>query len=350
MRKLIGMLAVVLFGGGCGHNIDDCRNTRTCTPPPDAGVVVIVSDAGAECNGVCAPAVADIAGWSLEPFVLWRGSVMKVPNPQCPGNTKPTQFWYSTPDQTPLPCPSCSCEPSTGSCALPETVTVSASPVCPSEAGDAGVSFDPPSDWDGGCTTNDAIAAVDCDGGPCLATVGPMVLIDAACAPTQAVIPKIVTWEFAAYGCGLSTNNGTCSDIDQVCAPKPPFAVGFSLCVSRQGNDPLVECPPGYLPGGVFYLSGDDERGCSPCECGEPQGDSCASFVSLYSDDACAAPAGSVKALSSGPMCVSIPDSSTLGSKQASPPTYTPGTCQPSGGQPTGSVKANDPWTFCCQE
>ncbi len=347
---MIGIFGAVMFCAGCSHDAEDCRNTRTCQPPPDAGVVVLVSDAGVECNGVCAPALADIAGWSSEPFILWRGQAMKVPTPQCPGDTKATQFWYSTPDQTPLSCPTCACEPSSGSCALPGAVAVGASPVCPSDAGDAGVPFDPPSDWDGGCTANDAIAAVDCDGGPCLATVGPMVPIDAECASTQAVVPKIVTWGFAAYGCAVSTNNGTCGDMSQVCAPKPPSAVGFSLCVSRQTDDPLVECPPGYPHWNVFYLGADDERGCSPCECGEPQGDSCASYVSLYSDDACTAPVGSVTALSSGPMCVSIPDGSPLGSKQASPPTYAPGTCQPSGGEPTGSVKMSDPFTFCCQE
>jgi hypothetical protein len=212
---MMGILAAVMVCAGCSHDADDCRNTRTCPSPP-----VAASGIGAECNGVCAPAVADIAGWSLQPSILWRGSVMKLPTPQCPPHARPTQFWYSDPDQTALSCPTCSCEPSTGSCALPETVSVSTSPVCPSDVSDAGVPFDPPSGWDGGCTTNDAIAAVECDGGPCLATVGPMAPIDAGCAPAQAVVSKIVTWGFAAYGCAVSTNNGTCNDIGQVCAPR----------------------------------------------------------------------------------------------------------------------------------
>ncbi len=32
----------------------------------------------------------------------------------------------------------------------------------------------------------------------------------------------------------------------------------------------------------------------------------------------------------------------------AGAPIYTPGTCQASGGEPTGSVKPLDPFTFCC--
>jgi hypothetical protein len=350
MRGLIGILAVVLFACGCGHAIDDCHNTRTCPPPPDAGVVVVVSDAGVECNGTCAPAVADIAGWSTHPVALWRGPATKLPTPQCPPQTSSTQFWYSAPDQTPLSCPTCSCKPSTGSCSLPGTVTVSSSQSCPGDA-DAGAPFDPPSEWDGGCTTNDAIAAVDCDGGPCLATVGPLAPMEAGCAPSQAVVAKVVTWGLVAYACAISTNDGTCGDLGEVCAPTPPPALGFSLCVSRQGADPLIHCPPGYPHQDVFYLGGDDERGCAPCECGPPQGDSCSSsLVSFYTDDACTVQVGSVMATSAGPMCVSIPDDSPLGSKQASAPTYTPGTCQPNGGEPTGSVKTSDPFTFCCQE
>jgi hypothetical protein len=350
MRKLISLLAIVIFCNACADGADDCYNTLTCPLPPGAGVIVVVSDAGVECDGLCVPALADIGGWSAQPVMLWQGPIMKLPSPQCPQNIKPTQLWYSDPDQTPLSCPSCSCGPSSAACALPETVAVSASPVCPIDATDAGVPFDPPIAWDGGCTTNDAMAAVECDGGPCLAVVGPMLPVDAECAPSQAVVPKIVTWTFAAYGCAITTNGGTCKEPGRVCAPTPPSVDGFSICVSRQGDDPLLLCPPGYPHRSIFYLGGDDERGCAPCECGEPQGDSCESFVSLYSDNACTAPVGSVMALSSGPMCVSIPDSSPLGSKQASPPTYTPGTCQPSGGEPTGSVKTSDPFTFCCQE
>jgi hypothetical protein len=54
-------------------------------------------------------------------------------------------------------------------------------------------------------------------------------------------------------------------------------------------------------------------------------------------------------ATSSGPACVSVPAASSLGSKQASAPIYTPGACQPSGGENTGSVQPVDPFTFCCR-
>lgn len=351
MLKRISVLALALLCTGCPNSAGDCHNTLSCEPV-DAGpaVVYVASDAGVECNGVCVPGFADIGGWSAHPFMLWQGPIMKIPTTQCPQNISPTQLWYSIPEQASMSCPTCSCNPSTGMCMLPDTMTLSASPVCPSDVGDAGVPLDPPSSWDGGCNTNDAIVAADCDGGSCLAVVGPMIPVNTGCTPTQAVVPKNLTWTLAAYGCAGSTNGGTCKDPGQVCAPTPPSLDGFSICVSRQGDDSLLLCPPGYPSRSVYYLSGDDTRGCSACECGPPEGDVCSSLVSFYSDDACSVQAGSVMSLSSGPTCVSIPTNAPLGSKQASAPIYSPGTCQAGGGEPTGFVKPLDPFTFCCRQ
>jgi hypothetical protein len=354
MRTVIGFLGVVMLGSGCGDSADDCHNTRSCPPPPDAGVTVVYlpSDAGLECNGVCVPAVAD-TGWSPLPFVFWQGTTKDLVRTNCPAEApNKSQLYYATPDQTPLSCSPCFCEPSTGSCVQPTTVSVGASSVCPGDVGDAGVPFDPPGDWDGGCTTNDAIAAVDCDGDPCLATVGPVTPTNAMCAPIQPVrVPKHVTWANAAFACGGGTNLGACEDPGEICAAAPStLPAGFSICVSIDGDDPIVMCPAGYPIPHVYYLGGDDNRGCADCQCRPPQGDSCSSLVSFYTDDACTMQVGSVTAASAGPMCVSIPEGSPLGSKQASAPVYTPGTCQPSGGGPTGSVEPKHPVTFCCRQ
>jgi hypothetical protein len=350
---VIGLMATVVFGSGCGDSADDCNNTRSCPPPPDAGVTVIyvTPDAGVECNGVCVPAVAD-TGWSPLPFVFWQGTTTNPVFTNCPERApNRSQLYYATPDQTALSCPTCACGPSMGSCALPASVNVSASPVCPSDAGDAGVPFDPPSAWDGGCTTNDSIAAVDCDGGPCLATVAPMMPINAACAPTEAVGSKIVTWANTAFACAGGTDNGACEDPGAVCAAAPStLPTGFSICVSVDGDDSVVMCPAGYPLRSVYYLGGEDDRGCADCECGPPQGDACSSLVSFYADDACSMELGAVTATSSAPACVSVPADSPLGSKRASAPIYTPGTCQPSGGEPIGSIEPKHPVTFCCQQ
>jgi len=49
-------------------------------------------------------------------------------------------------------------------------------------------------------------------------------------------------------------------------------------------------------------------------------------------------------------MCVDIPAGAALGSKTASAPAYQAGTCQPSGGGPSGDVDYVGPSTFCCTE
>jgi hypothetical protein len=320
-----------------------------CSPGPDAGptVVYVVSDAGVRCNGACVPVSDNSLGWSPEPFVFWKGAATSVPKSKCPQSAPhPSQPWYSNPDQTPMSCPACSCAPSTGVCLPPASVTVSASPVCPND-GDAGVPFDPPSEWDGGCTTNDAIAAVDCDGGPCSVTVAPLVPVD-ECKPNQVMIPTIVTWQDIAFSCNGDTNHGSCANDGETCVPAAPSSVGYTVCVSQKGDDQTIMCPDKYIRSGVFYLGADDTRACAPCECGTPQGSTCSSFVSLYADDACSVGVASVTATSSDSMCATIPDGAELGSKRASPPTYTAGTCEPSGGAPTGFVKPREPFTLCC--
>jgi len=47
-------------------------------------------------------------------------------------------------------------------------------------------------------------------------------------------------------------------------------------------------------------------------------------------------------------MCVDIPAGYPLGSKSATIPEYSPGTCASSGGDPIGAIDWVAPVTFCC--
>jgi hypothetical protein len=347
---VIGLLAAVVFGSGCGTSADDCHNTKTCPPPTDAGVTVIYvpSDAGASCDGVCVPLAPGGLGWSTQAFVGWRGPANMLSSYSCPANAPVYGGpWYADPDQS-LACPACSCAAPKGSCGLPDTMTANASSCM--MATDGGVPFDPPSAWDGGCTSNDAIADPMCDGGPCSITVAAITPTEIPCAPSQGVISEIVTWQTAAFTCNGQTNSGACPSAGDVCAPIAP--AGFAMCVSRPGDEPDIGCPIGYPARSVLYLGADDERSCTPCECGNPQGSTCEVLVSFYADSLCteSAEVGAVKATSAGPMCVDIPAGSPIGSKSAGPTSYTAGSCQPSGGEETGSVEPKEPFTFCCQK
>jgi hypothetical protein len=55
-----------------------------------------------------------------------------------------------------------------------------------------------------------------------------------------------------------------------------------------------------------------------------------------------------VLADSNTPTCHDVSTGSALGSKSATMPTYLPGACQPSGGEPMGSATPTNPVTFCC--
>lgn len=342
MLKRIRLLAVAVLCSGCPDYAGNCHHTLTCVEPADAGptIIYVVSDAG--CDGVCVP-IDNALGWG-PPMLLAKTKATQ--SPACPGNAPNIQqIMYADPIQS-LPCPTCSCEPPTGVCMMPQTMTANTALECPS---DAGVPFNPPDAWDGGCTTNDAIDGGACDSGFCVksVTVAAVTPNESACVPTQSVTSTEVTWQTIGYNCAGSTNSGVCASPSDVCAAAP--STGYALCISREGDDPLVLCPMPYPHRSVFYLSANDMRGCSTCTCDLPQGGACSSLVSIYADDACSTLVGVVTATSDDSMCIDVPPGSPLGSRQATPPTYTPGSCQPSGGQETGSAQPEDPFTFCCQ-
>ena len=216
-----------------------------------------------------------------------------------------------------------------------------------------GIAFDPPNAWDGSCTTYDAIA-----GGAASVTVAPLVVNEKGCVASKPVstqdLPVTAT---IAQGC-QGTVAGVCKAPGSVCVPALPPVPNrsgipnreWTYCIMHEGaGDAYTSACPGtsYTQLYAFGKSFEDTRTCSPCTCGAPEGSACTSLVSLYSDGACAEPAGSVIAQSSAPMCVDTPTAVALGSKQASAPMYKPGSCPPSGGA-TGSASLEAPMTLCC--
>jgi hypothetical protein len=97
---------------GCPDPLADCLNTATC--PPDAGAP--------SCAGECVP----VSGppWT-GPYVVWMGNMgsdEQLTLPACP-TSAPALYgpWYTAPS-APV-CQACECAKSTGTCALPTTVT-----------------------------------------------------------------------------------------------------------------------------------------------------------------------------------------------------------------------------------
>lgn len=299
------------------------------------------------CSGTCVPAKLD--GWD-DPQLLAIGTPLAMPS--CP-SVAPAIIYegYAGLDMSPASCPTCSCAPPAGSCGLPATVTASTSAACPDDGPGAVLTpFDPPSGWDGGCTSEGAIpSGASCVAGPCIRslTIAPLTLQESGCTSTAtsgSTIPD-VSWSTYAVAC-IGSAAGVCAKKGDFCAALA-LVDGFLECIFHDGD---VACPSygAYFERHVFYASADDTRSCSACACGSAAGSTCSAEVSVYTDSACSSLLFADAITSSVTSCIDVPTGSMLGSKSASPATYTAGACSPSGGEPTGSVAPTMPSTFCC--
>jgi hypothetical protein len=137
-----------------------------------------------------------------------------------------------------------------------------------------------------------------------------------ACAPATALTRS---------GCGRG----------QVCAPEAPFA--GEICILRDGD---VPCPQGpYDDRRVYYTAIDDTRTCSACTCNADCNYTW--YVFDTSDATCSTP---LLTLTQENDCVPVnPSSGTIRVG-----VDVTGTCQPGGGQPTGSAQGQGAVTVCC--
>jgi hypothetical protein len=333
--RLFLVVCVAVLASACfdDRTADECSYIGTCPlPDADAGVIVVQAPP-APCAGQCVPPGPE--GW-YPPSLVFMG-----PKPsttlRCPDPTTP---WYDGVAMPAAPvCGACACQPSTGSCVLPATVTAHADQ-CPGTG--AGTIFDPPSAWDGSCAAPPTIA-----GGVQSVTVAPLAVND-ACAPVTPTASDPPPPPPIVLACGSTMASGTCAAPADVCLPTEQT---WMVCISHAGagDEETAACPKG--PYKELYVVADafTEPACSPCTCGSPEGSACgASLVSFYTDDACSDPIAAVTVEASASTCVDVPSSAPLGSVSASAPTYTPGTCAASGSALTGPPIPDAPTTLCC--
>ena len=293
------------------------------------------------CSGQCVPLPP--FGWSV-PALLWYGPEFMAP--ECPADRAKTVAYEGHADLAPLECFGCSCKAPTAACELPSAMTAYTGQGC------SGASTD--------FSASDPWVAMECIGtdpplqGVMSLLVEPLIMTESGCEPEQHDIPlggapKWGTFARACLGNGFTM---PCPDPSDYCAPtaEPP-PEGFSQCVYQEGDR---ECPPDYPGKHVFFKDAIDLRECTDCSCGAPQGGVCSSFVSLFQGvDNCSTDIAnllsSTKVTSIDSMCLSL-RGFPLGAKSRSVPGYTPGTCEPSGGEPVGSTQLMEPATFCCQE
>ncbi|MRG96392.1 hypothetical protein [Polyangium spumosum] len=94
-----------------------------------------------------------------------------------------------------------------------------------------------------------------------------------------------------------------------------------------------------------------DDRGCATCECGQPSGGGCTASLRLYEGPACSSQSEQSGLQFPHDQCVNIlPVGHAIAGKAITDLAYVPGSCEASGGAPTGSAvrDVTRAVTFCC--
>jgi hypothetical protein len=328
------LLPCLFASGVCGALIS-CGTS----PSTDTGTVK-------SCTETCVPHAP--SGW-IGPALLWSGPKEKAPG--CPAATN--ILYEGNADLVASnDCAACTCGPSSGLCSPATTISLYMSEVS-CQPSPMVTSFDAPPGWDGSCSADDWIPKSSFN----TATIGPHHLTDDACYPGT-VAPEVTApppaWQTYAFACEVE-GSSQCGNGDSCIDFAEPSPEGFGLCIFHEG---VETCPEAYPFQHVFYEGIDDGRACSACKCGPPEGSDCIGMFFLYADSECknvvlgigvvSNDTSTACSLSDDPFPAPWPI--TLGSKSAPPPTYKPGTCAPSGGEPTGSAAAMGPTTFCCRD
>lgn len=354
-----------------------------CAKPTDAGPDGESSDAGVDgsnlkdpdspglqpsvfppqlpnaCKGECVPEAtgATALDWPNEPLIVWFGSKSEVEAMKCPTDISYLKVrGFDNLVAPPAKCDACTCS-ANGSCTgLPTTIEI--------RSGKCDVSnvqttpFDGPPNWDGSCTSVNAMAAGKlCNGVPCAQSVGASTLpgpTNESCTPMTekptATLDKH-EWLEGALACRAKDLEGACATTPEHCVN--PLPDGWLRCVARTGKHDV--CPDNYndfAPRFVYQDNPIDDRGCSACTCGTPKDGICTGSLRLYADSLCTNKLNENQIASTNPFCADLsPPGLAIGSKTFGALTYWPGTCAVTGGEPKGTVIPNDDGvsTICCR-
>ena len=339
------MLLVVLTG--CNEHMDgyDCLNPekghRDAQNNPDP---CHHNDVGAaKCD------VGDFVHWGIEwedPTLLWFGPADQVP--ECPRGPMTIAYEAQTDLVALSACEACTCEPPTGSCTLPLTLTASTA-AC-NVSGGISTTFNAPAAWDGSCDSTTQTPS----GAAHSLAIDPITMTENGCALGPPVPAKVISlhWDTLARACDIGLPAGPVKR--STCLPRDPLPTGFALCIFHEGE---YDCPTEpanvFTERHVFYQDVQDDRQCSGCSCGAPTGSTCDGTISIYKGNnlTCSSPTFAQIPISSmQPACIDFADpGQALGSKSAGTATYVPGICPPMGGDASGTAIPTAPDTFCCR-
>lgn len=316
----------------CNNGIDDDGDNKADCEDP-------------KCQAVGYQCVALPDGWD-GPVALYEGTTP----PACQGNYPTTEVGaFKSLVAPPASCGACTCTTPAGvSCGVPHMLLLDSA----SCSGGNGWEID----FVNGAVTlpEDQCANYNLDPGstspqpPLSASSLKPATTGGSCAPgggTPTLPPT--SWTTRARGCGEPSGGSKAAGCGaNTCMPPAGGAFNRGACVYQQGD---VACPSGSFSSKFVYSQGvDDQRGCSSCSCGSPDGVECpGSKLEVWSSAGCSgAPAGTINTPGDG-SCIDVTTTLTPGLKYKKG-TASGGSCPASGGLPTGSATATQPITFCC--
>lgn len=261
---------------------------------------------------------------------------------ECPEGTTPGDELYT--GFAPPATHTCECSCSSPTCGWAGGMHTN-SEDCGNAEGSTPLPFGPSAGWSGTCSGEDPLPPdVSCGGLPCVQSVTVPPLVVSPCEPSEPepVLPQ-PGWARVIKECKQEAPLDECGD-GKSCVPlgEP----GYDICLVAEG---IQECPDGLFQV-IYYHGVQDDRACEACSCSPPEAVVCSAYVQLYSHEACGSPVGSLTATSKKGGCVDMPPGAGLGSVKATFAGPVGGSCQPTGGDPVGTIEPEGPVTLCCRE
>jgi hypothetical protein len=336
-------------------------STEDCTDGVDNDADGKIDCADSDCTAGYSCHNPVPAGWTGH-YALADGTFAALPG-NCPGSTYPNPFYtgYRSPNAAPPQCSACSCDTVQGATCTVDKIHVTSATCAEVLGGVANCYKGVTPIIDGACHNLGIPGGLKTCGPPDVPTntcpagtqvcnlsvyLDDPVVVGGSCTPSSQT-PTITpfTWSNAARACLPTTEGKGCAN-DFACLPNTAAPFG-AVCISKVGDN---ACPAGsgYTTKKVFYdLDPEDTRACTICSCGAPNGLSCTTAITTFSDTACAAANSTTDATASA--CNSFVNNPAVGSYKSVSTQFMGGSCAPSGGQAIGSVVPQNAVTFCCQ-
>jgi hypothetical protein len=281
---------------------------------------------------------ADRAPQGWQGFFRLHTGPYPNPNPSaCPDGASPQSF-FSGP--VPAACEPCACgTPGGGACAPAALSYWDGSAICGGGASADITGFL----TDGACFS---IPNLNLPGPRSGKVTSPAMLTAAgACTPSGGGLQNKDPWTEQEDVCGAPTSGGKGCGPQKACVPRGGGDYTSGVCIWRDGNQ---QCPFKYANTRIVLAqTATDDRACSACTCDTPTGVSCAGgSYTLFNNADCT---GTSTPLSTTCADATLPLSDGKGAILPKFDKPTGGSCQPQGGEPSGSVTPTSTKTICCQ-